>query len=124
MLIIEAANTIRGVASSATAISYVLEGMELVAGVESYKTLAQGQLGSSASVLYTAPASSQVFVKGVHLINTSGADVTGIKLFIGGAVAANQILGSMTLLAGGMAVMEENGWVFYNAAGGRRVRSL
>lgn len=123
MLTLEAAQTIRGVAASATAITYTIDGMELLAGVESYKTLAQGQLASSAGTLYTAPASTQVFVKSIHLANVTGADVAGVKLFIGGIAAANQITGSLTIPANGWATYEENsGWRIYSATGQLKTR--
>lgn len=117
MLTLAAAETLRAVAASATAITYTVFGMELNAGVESYKTLAQGQLPSSAGTLYTAPASTQTFVKSIHFANATGADVTGVKLFKNGTVAANQITGSLTIPANGWAVYNDDGWAVFNALG-------
>lgn len=123
MLTLEAAQTIRGVAGSATAITYTIDGMELLAGVETYKTLAQGQLASSAGTLYTAPSSTQTFVKSIHLANATSSDVTGVKLFIGGTAAANQITGSLTIPANGWATYEENsGWRVYTPTGQLKTR--
>jgi hypothetical protein len=117
MIVLAAADTIAGVAASATSITYTIEGMELVGTTETYKTLAQGQLASAAATIYTAPASTQTFVKGIHLVNATAAAVSGIKLFVSGTAAANQITGSLTIPANGWAVYEENGWVIYDALG-------
>jgi hypothetical protein len=123
MLTLEAAQTLRGVAASATAITYTIDGMELLAGVETYKTLAQGQLASSVGTLYTAPASTQTFIKSIHLANATASDVTGVKLFIGGTAAANQITGSLTIPANGWATYEENnGWRVYTPTGQLKTR--
>lgn len=119
MIVLEAAKVLAGVASAASAITYTIEGMELLAGVESYKTLAQGQLASSAGTLYTVPASTQTFIKSIHLANTTSADVPGVKLFSGGTGAGNQITGSFTIPANGWAAFEENGWNVYDATGAR-----
>jgi hypothetical protein len=53
-----------------------------------------------------------------------GKDVSpcGIKLFIGGTAAANQITGSLTIPANGWATFGENGWNVYDALGARMVR--
>jgi hypothetical protein len=125
MLVLAAGETIRGVAASATAITYTIEGMELsAAGAESYKTLAQGQLASSAGTLYTTPSLTQTFVKAIHLVNTTGADVSGVKLFINGTAAANQITGSLQIPANGWATYEEHsGWTVYTPTGQTKVRS-
>lgn len=120
---LETAQTLRGVAGSASVITYTVNGMELASGVESYKTLAQGQLASSVGTLYTVPSSTQAFIKSIQLANTSSSDVSGVKLFIGGAVAANQITGSFTIPANGFAVFEEGGWGIYDANGARMTRS-
>ncbi len=123
MIVLEAAKTLSGIAASATAITYTIEGMELASGVETYKTLAQGQLASSAGTLYTVPSSTSAFIKSIHLVNATASDVSGIKLFIGGTAAANQITGSLTIPANGWAHFGENGWNVYDANGARYVRS-
>lgn len=124
MLTLAAGETISAVAAAATTITYTITGMELNAGVEAYKVLAQGQLPASAGVLYTAPASTQAFVKSLHLANTSGADVTGIKLFKNGTGAINQLTGSMTIPVNGWASYEEDGWRVYNASGERLMNGV
>jgi hypothetical protein len=117
MIVLAAADTISGIAGAATAITYSIEGMELVGTTETYKALAQGQLGSSSSTLYTVPASTQAFIKGIHLANTTTSPVSGIKLFVSGTAAANQLTGSLTIPANGWAVYEENGWRIYDSRG-------
>lgn len=121
MLTLGPGETISAVGATATAITYTISGMELNAGVEAYKVLAQGQLPSVAGVLYTAPASTQTFVKSIHLVNTTGSDVTGIKLFKNGTGTINQITGSLTIPANGWATYEEDGWRAYNSNGERLV---
>lgn len=124
MLTLAPGETISGIAASATAITYTITGMELNAGVEAYKVLAQGQLAAAAGTLYTAPAGTQTFVKSLHLVNATGADVAGIKLYKNGTGAINQLTGSMTIPANGWATYEEDGWRVYNAAGERLMNGV
>jgi hypothetical protein len=72
MLNLAATDILAGVAGTATAITYTLTGMELNAGVEAYKVLAQGQLPNSVGTLYTAPSSTQTFIKSLTLANATG----------------------------------------------------
>lgn len=123
MIVLETAQTLRGLAGSASAITYTIEGMELASGVEVYKTLAQGQLAATVGTLYTVPSSTQAFIKSIHLANTTGADVTGVKLLVGGTAAGNQITGSLTIPANGWATFGENGWNVYSATGARYVKN-
>lgn len=123
MLCLEAGQTLRGLAGTASVVQYNLEGFELAAGAESYKQLAAGLFGTSSATLYTAPASTQSFIKSMIIMNTSASIVSGIRLRIGGTSAVNNLLGSMTLAANGFAVFEESGWSFYNADGSRRLRA-
>jgi hypothetical protein len=122
MIVLEAGQTLRGVAPQANFITYTIEGMELNAGVESYKTLAQGQLAITVTTLYTVPSSTQAFIKSIHLVNMAGGRKEGIILYIGGAVAANQITGSMALDALGGALFEEDGWTYYSSKGSRKMK--
>jgi hypothetical protein len=117
MLNLAASDILAGVAGTATAVTYTITGMELNAGVEAYKVLAQGQLPSSVGTLYTAPSSTQTFIKSLHLANATGSDVTGIKIFLTGTTAGKQITGSLTIPANGWATYEEDGWRVYNASG-------
>lgn len=117
MLTLAAGETIAGVASLASSITYTFFGMELNAGVEAYKTLAQGQLPAAAATLYTAAASTEVFFKSIHLVNVTAFDVSGVKLYQTGTTSGKQITGNMTIPANGWATFEEDGWRIYNAAG-------
>lgn len=124
MLTLAAAETLRAVAGSATAITYTVFGMELNAGVEAYKTLAQGQLPSSVGTLYTAPGSTQAFIKSIHFANATSSDVTGVKLYKNGTAASNQITGSLTIPANGWAVYNDDGWAVFNASGERLMNGV
>jgi hypothetical protein len=117
MFNLAAADVLSGVAASATAVTYTISGMELNTGIEAYKILAQGQLPSSVGTLYTAPSATQTFIKSISLVNATGSDVSGIKLYLTGTTAAKQITGSLTIPANGWATYEEDGWRVYNALG-------
>src|ERR1035437_3126003 len=105
MLTLAATNTISGVAGTTTAITYSIFGMTLLAGVETYTILAQGQLATSAGTLYTVASSTTAFVKQIVLANATSSPVTGVKLFVNGTAAGNQITGSLTIPANGSAMM-------------------
>lgn len=123
MICLETGQTLRGVASAATRVSYAIEGVEIDgAGVETYKTLAQGQLPSSAGTLYTAPTGKIALVKSIHLINT-GAACTA-QLFAGGTAATNAITGTVSLGVNVTGVYEEGGWRFTQGAGYELERSV
>lgn len=109
MWTLAAADTLAGVAGSATSITYTLFGMEYASSTETYKKLAQGQLGTSAGTIYTAPASTTTFVKEVRLANVSASAVTGVILYSGGTTAAFQITGSLTIPANGMLILNDLG---------------
>lgn len=117
MITLAAADTFQGNAGTAAVITYTLSGMELAAGVETYKTLAQGQLSTGGpAILYTVPGSTQAFIKTIHLANTSGVSVSSVKLFLGGGAAGNQLT-SLTIPANGEAVFGPDGWHVYDVNG-------
>lgn len=117
MINLAAADTVQGSAGTGAVITYTLSGMELAAGVETYKTLAQGQLAVGGPfTLYTVPVSTQAFIKAIHLENTSGIAVTLVKLFLGGGAVGNQIK-SLTIPASGDAVYGEDGWEVHDSTG-------
>jgi hypothetical protein len=122
VIVLEAGQTIRGVAGNASSINYHIMGMELVGGVETYKTLATGQLTASITTLYTAPASTEVLVKSITLVNINVNLRTGVGLFVGGSAASNRITGSLSFTPYGMAVLTDAGWSFYDLIGQRKVR--
>lgn len=117
MLTLAAAETVAGVAGAFT-ITCTLFGMELAAGVETYKKLSQGVLSNAgAAVVYTTPASTQTFVKSIHLANTSSSAVTGVSMYTKGLLAANRLMGSITIPANGWAICSEDGWRVYDQNG-------
>ena len=109
-------NTISGVAGSAAAVTYTIFGDEVTATGDAFKVLAQGQLPSSIGTLYTVPAATQALVQHVALVNTTGATVTA-ELAVNGTAAANEILPSVGILAGGFAVYSGDRWTVYNSQG-------
>lgn len=115
MINLAALETLGGVAGTAAAITYTLSGMQLVAGVEAYLTLAQGQLPAAAGTLYTSPALTQTFIKTIHLANTTGAPVTA-AFYINGTAAANQII-ALSVPANGSAIFNQEGWRVFDSAG-------
>lgn len=116
MLTLGAGNTINGVASQASVVTYVVMGLEVTGDVENYRVLAQGQLPALGSVLYSAPASTFALIKTVLLRNTSASPVTGVSLFINGLLQEHQIFG-MTLPAHGSLVFGQDGWKLYDENG-------
>ena len=110
-----AADTIAGVAGSATAITYTITGDE-VGTSDTFKVLAQGQLPNAIATIYTVPASTAAIVKTIHLVNTTAGTVTA-SLTVKGTAAANQILPPISILAGGFAVYGDDGWQVYNSGG-------
>ncbi len=109
-------DTISGVAGSATSITYTITGDEIAAGADAFGVLAQGQLPSSVGTLYTVPASTEAIVKGIHLANPTAGTVTA-SLAINGTADANVILPPISILAGGFAVLGDDGWHVYNDQG-------
>jgi len=117
MITLAPAESIRGVSSAGATITYTITGMTLVAGVESYGVIAQGQLPAVAGVLYTAPGGTQAFLKTIILTNTSVNSVSGNALYINGVAATNLIAGPMTLLGKSFAILNQTGWETYDGNG-------
>jgi hypothetical protein len=119
MLNLAAADTVAGVAGAATSITYSIFGMEYLSTgpTETYKKIAQGQLGSSAGTLYTVPASTTAFIKQVNLVNVTSSAVTGIILYVGGTAATNQVTGSLTIPANGTLILNDLGIQMSDALG-------
>lgn len=80
---------------------------------ESYKRLYQGQLPAVVGALYTVPAATQVIIKHVRVINTSGA-TRSATLYQGAATDANLLLPTLDLDAGEWA--DFDGTLFADAA--------
>ena len=112
MLVIAAGDTFAGVAGTATAITVTATGVSVDAttGAETLGKLYQGQLPNAAATLFTVPVGQSYVIKTLTVANNSGSSVSGIKLFLSGTVAANTILGPITLANGTTATFGENGW--------------
>lgn len=61
------------------------------------KKLYQGQPGTSAATVYTAPAGGGVAIRHVRAVNTSQSQASSIRLYDGGTAAANMILPDVPL---------------------------
>lgn len=117
MFTLAATDTIAGVASAASEVTCTIFGMELNAGVEAYKVLDQRQLAAAAATIYTVPASTQSFVRSIHVVNMDTVNNNTFQLFRGGTAAANAITPVFVLSPGGSAVYEDGaGWTIYEAA--------
>lgn len=116
MITLQAGQTLRGVASSATTVTYTITGMELATD-ETYKVLVQGQFAASVGTLYTAPASTAAMVKTMHIVNTNAGATKTFTLYVGGTAATNQITPTVTLPAGGWATWSDDGWKVYDSTG-------
>lgn len=117
MIILGAGETLRGVASASNSCAYTIMGMELDAGgAEDYKVLAQGYLPNAAGTLYTAPALTTALIKNIHL--AYAGVVSGIKLYVNGTAAGNQITPNWSMPTQGWAVYEDDGWTFYEQTSG------
>lgn len=115
MLTLAAADTLAAAAQTATTVSLTIFGMELVGTTETYKVLYQGQPGTSAATVYTAPATA--FVKSISVVNTAGSAQT-FALYRGGTAAVNRLTPDLTLPGGGWATWEDGlGWQVYRSTG-------
>jgi hypothetical protein len=117
MITLAAADYLAADSTAATVVTYTLFGMELNAGVEVYKVLAQGQVAATIGTIYTVPSSTTAFIKMMTFVNTDTVART-LELTLGGTAAANRITPVMEIPAGGMAVYEDGiGWRVYTAQG-------
>ncbi len=113
MYTLAANDTLAGVASAASEVTYTIFGMELNGTTETYKVLAQGQLAASAATIYTATANGPTFVRTITLVNTDTVSANTFQLFRGGTANANAITPVINLPAGGAATYEDGkGWDF------------
>lgn len=111
MLVLAAAETIRGLASAASELTCTISGMErnTSTDAEVYKVLYQGQLAAAIATLYTVPATTQGFIRHISIVNTGGSSRT-FTLAINGTAAANRWYGPITLPAGYSAQFDGDGW--------------
>jgi hypothetical protein len=118
MISLAATNTLAGKAGTASAITYTITGGDAITTSDAFQILAQGQLGTSATTLYTVPSSTVALINNISLANTTGTAVTGVVLYVNGTAASNQILGGLTIPANGTAVFAEGIWQVYSSTGG------
>ena len=124
MLTLAAADTLAGVASSGSKVTCTVFGMELAAGVETYKVLDQRQLASSVATIYTVPADTTAFVRSITVVNTDTVAAMTFQLFRGGTSAANAITPVFTIPAGGSYTYEDGlGWSAASIATGTTLAS-
>jgi hypothetical protein len=117
MITLAAADYLSAGSSAGSVVTYTIFGMELNAGVEAYKVLAQGQLGSSMGTIYTTPGSTTAFIKSMTFVNTDTTMRT-VHLMRGGTTNVNRIAPAIEVPAGGMALYEDNlGWQVLTAQG-------
>ena len=101
MFLFAAADTLQGIAGTASAVTVTVSGVNVTVatGVEAFGLLYQGQLPNSAGVLFTVPAGQAYIIKTIIVTNATGSSVSGIQLFQGGSTAAHSIIGPITLAA-------------------------
>lgn len=117
MLVLAAGNTLAAGGDAASVLTSTVFGMELAAGVETYKVLDQRQLANSPATIYTVPASTTAFIKSISVINTDTAPRT-FQYFWGGTTAAKAITPVFTIQAGAQAQYEDGrGWQMLNSDG-------
>lgn len=115
MFTLNTGETLQGVAGSASAITYTVTGDEKAGLSDTFKVLTQGQLPSSAGVLYTVPVSTMAMVQKIFLANTTAGAVVA-TLYINGTAATNQIV-RLAIPANGSAIFSHDGWTVYDASG-------
>jgi hypothetical protein len=116
-----AGDTIAGVAGTATSVTYSLFGMEFNAGTETYKKLAQGQLGTSAATIYTAAASTTVFLEEARLANATSTAVAGVILYAGGTDSREPDYWVFTIPANGTCIINRSGMAVLDSSGSNYV---
>ena len=117
MITLAAADYLSADSDVGSMVTYTIFGMELSAGVEVYKVLAQGQVASSITAMYTVPVSTTGFIKTMTFVNTDTA-VRTIEITRGGTAALNRITPIMQIPIGGMAIYEDGiGWQVFTAQG-------
>ena len=111
-----ASGSLYGIADYSNCIAYTITGLELSGSLEDYKVLAQGQLSSSASIIYTVPANRYTFIKEMFFSSNTGTLIPGVKLFMGGSGSINQIV-NLAIQPNGSAKFDSTGWQVYDFLG-------
>lgn len=117
MITLAAADYLSAGSTAGSVVTFTIFGMELNAGTEVYKVLAQGQVAASHTTIYTAPTNTTGFIKAMTFVNNDTVTRT-LELMRGGTASANRITPIISILPGGMACYEDAmGWQFFNSAG-------
>lgn len=121
MLVLEAGDSLGGVAGTASAVTVTVTGVSVTTGTgaETFGKLYQGQLPTAAAALFTVGTGLAWILKTLVVSNPTASAVSGIQLFVDGTAAANSILGPLTLNAGATATLSDNGWAVTDADGNR-----
>src|SRR5487761_1553800 len=114
MITLAATNTIVGSATASTTLTYTVTGDE-ISSSDSFKILAQGQLSTSATILYTVPSSTSTLIKTIILSNTTSSSATA-SFFINGTSTANQIF-TLPIVGYGGATIDDTGLKVYDGNG-------
>lgn len=117
MILLAAADFIVGQAGASNEVASTIFGMELNAGVETYKVLDQRFLLAATATLYTAPASTTAFIRSITLVNNNSTVARTVTLYRGGTATSN-IIAQFSIPISGMAVYEDGqGWQIFNSLG-------
>lgn len=120
MITLATGGTLKGKAGTASVITYTIHGDSKGTSTNAYQVLGQGQLAGTTGDLLTTtpvPSSTVYLIKEIALANTSGSNVTGIILYVNGTAAGNQLVGGVSIAAGGSAIYNDEGWNVYDANG-------
>lgn len=117
MITLGQTNTLQGMASVQSGITYTIFGAELLGSSESYKVLAQGQLPIFTAPLYTVAASTTAFIKRIELTNTTTGNISGINFYINGSGDVNKIKSNFTIPSNYSTVFDGDGWQTYDTNG-------
>ena len=116
MISLETTETIQGVCSHASVVTYTISGSAVTAGpVNAYATLAQGQVAAATAALYTVPASTSALISHILLASSSAVAET-VSLYIDGTTAAH-LIATLVIPIGGNATFDRDGWKVYNNNG-------
>lgn len=74
---------------------------------DTYKKLYQGQLGTSASAIYTVPGATEAIISSIVIVNCDNVSTHTVDLFTDGSAEANRILPTTTLEAGERITLNE-----------------
>ncbi len=112
-------HSLHGLAGTASAVTYTIFGVTVAGGSSNYDVLAQGQLGTGDSILFSTAQNTTALLSLVMLSNTTNSAVTGVTLAVNGsaATAANQILPGITIPANGFVTLNRQSWQVHDVSG-------